>query len=386
MAQTANVWSEYLTENEKVVSEHKIGYYDVATTTERVMFLRNFPTKSYSEARYDNIHSLSHKTHPDWPKLVGALIWLGAGYYVYTISPLAGSMVLTDFLSDIIKNYLKELKILPVGQIASALAAVMILYGLYNLMKFAKTLQGVFMVTLKDKSPIRVQTSLTPELRKLMKEIEAGMSEAAKPKPIAAVAAVQPAAAAEEPPKTEDIFGKIREGISSAKENAVILINSKSESQADAVKASLTVLAKEKGKLGVYIALSRPYAQITKDLTEAGVPADKLLFIDAVSYMTGQTPEKKPGVAYIENPSSLEEVGMYLDVYLQKNKPSFVFLDSLDSLMIYNDEKTTREFAHYLINKLRMENLAGTIISVEKKEVENIVKTLVPMCDKQIRV
>jgi hypothetical protein len=63
-----------------------------------------------------------------------------------------------------------------------------------------------------------------------------------------------------------------------------------------------------------------------------------------------------------------------------------VFLDSLDSLMIYNDEKTTREFAHYLINKLRMENLAGTIISVEKKEVENIVKTLVPMCDKQIRV
>jgi hypothetical protein len=320
MAQTANVWSEYLTENEKVVSEHKIGYYDVATTTERVMFLRNFPTKSYSEARYDNIHSLSHKTHPDWPKLVGALIWLGAGYYVYTISPLAGSMVLTDFLSDIIKNYLKELKILPVGQIASALAAVMILYGLYNLMKFAKTLQGVFMVTLKDKSPIRVQTSLTPELRKLMKEIEAGMSEAAK------------------------------------------------------------------GKLGVYIALSRPYAQITKDLTEAGVPADKLLFIDAVSYMTGQTPEKKPGVAYIENPSSLEEVGMYLDVYLQKNKPSFVFLDSLDSLMIYNDEKTTREFAHYLINKLRMENLAGTIISVEKKEVENIVKTLVPMCDKQIRV
>jgi hypothetical protein len=43
-----------------------------------------------------------------------------------------------------------------------------------------------------------------------------------------------------------------------------------------------------------------------------------------------------------------------------------------------------KEFSHFLINKIRLDNLAGIILSIEKKEAEDLVKTLSPMCDTEI--
>jgi archaellum biogenesis ATPase FlaH len=138
---------------------------------------------------------------------------------------------------------------------------------------------------------------------------------------------------------------------------------------------------------GVYVSITRPHEYILNAMDDSGIPSTNLFFIDCISLMAGKQQEKLDNVVYVENPSSLEEVSMYLDRMLSKvgRERKFLFLDSLSSLLIYNTDKSVKEFTHFIINKIRLENIAGVILSIEKKEVEELVKTLNPMCDTEIR-
>jgi len=171
-------------------------------------------------------------------------------------------------------------------------------------------------------------------------------------------------------------------------DNSVTLISSKSEDHGTVVSKTLDILINQKGMGGVYVSVSRPYEFIVSTMQGAGVSSDDLYFIDCISRMAGKSTHDKPdNVVFVENPSSLEEVSMYLDRMLGKVKSGkkFLFLDSLSSLLIYNSDKSVKEFTHFIINKIRLENIAGVIFSIEKKEAEDLVKTLVPMCDSEIR-
>jgi archaellum biogenesis ATPase FlaH len=78
---------------------------------------------------------------------------------------------------------------------------------------------------------------------------------------------------------------------------------------------------------------------------------------------------------------------MYVDrMLLKAKKPKkFLFLDSLSSLLIYNGEDSVKEFTHSIINKIRLDNIAGVILSIDKKGAEDLLKTLAPMCDREVR-
>ena len=42
------------------------------------------------------------------------------------------------------------------------------------------------------------------------------------------------------------------------------------------------------------------------------------------------------------------------------------------------------EFTHLVINKMRLENVGGIIVSIKQKEAEALTNTLIPMCDREI--
>jgi len=127
---------------------------------------------------------------------------------------------------------------------------------------------------------------------------------------------------------------------------------------------------------------------ITSMMKTEGIPTQDLFFIDCASKTAGKTLlGKGDHVAMIENPGSLEEATMYLDRMLSKvgTPKKFIFLDSLSTLLIYNSEKVVKEFTHYIINRMRLESISGIILTIEKKEADDLVKTLAPMCDAEIK-
>jgi hypothetical protein len=174
-----------------------------------------------------------------------------------------------------------------------------------------------------------------------------------------------------------------------AGDNRVVLISASSETHGRLVAGMLDVLVAKKGMGGVYISVSQPYEVILSTMEASGIDVKDIYFIDCISKMAGQSGQlASDKVVFIDNPASLEEVSMHVDRLLAKvgKGKKFIFLDSLSSLLIYNDDKSVREFTHYIINKMRLEKMSGAILSIAKKEAEDLVKTLAPMCDAEIRI
>ncbi len=181
-----------------------------------------------------------------------------------------------------------------------------------------------------------------------------------------------------------DVMSKLIAGTRGVPEGKITLVVSKSENHGDAALGMLDILARQRGIGGVYLSVTQPY-----EVVKASSGAKDVYYIDCISRMAGKgVPEKSDDVFFVENPSSLEEMSLYLDRLLVKVKSEkkFIFIDSLSSLLIYNTDKSVKEFTHYMINKIRLENLTGVILSIEKREAEDIIRTISPMCDTEIRL
>jgi len=376
---------EYLTPGEEAIGRHNIGGYDIITTKKRVIFNRTFP-HSFIEVNYAEINNIEHATNIAWGELANAVILLAiSGFIGYN----DWGFGLIDSVESVLTKYLPEVTgIVPTDLLLDAVMAACGLVGLYYAVRFVSSMRGYFRLSRRGGASIIIPSGMTTELKALIMEIGGERSrriiEAA---PQAAAAAPQPATAAQVEKQKEDVKSALKAKMKELVDSKVILVSAKSENHTPVVSSMLEVLVKERGMGGVYMSITRPYEYIQSTIKTAGVSSDNIFFIDCISLMAGKAQQKTNNVVFVENPSSLEEVSMYLDRMLEKvqGEKKFLFLDSLSSLLIYNNDKSVKEFTHFIINKIRLENITGIILSIEKKEAEDLVKTLTPMCDAEIR-
>lgn len=184
----------------------------------------------------------------------------------------------------------------------------------------------------------------------------------------------------------EDKKGKPWENALSG--DSVMMVRLDSTERGSAMVSVLDHLVNRLGMGGVIIAVSGPYEALLSDIEGAGIDSNDLHFIDCISLTAGKLMgERSDRAVYVENPSSLEEISMYVDRMLLSvaGKRKFLILDSLSSLLIYNAERTVREFGHFIINKMRIGNNAAVLFTNEKEGTEGIIRDLSPMCDMSVR-
>jgi hypothetical protein len=61
-----------------------------------------------------------------------------------------------------------------------------------------------------------------------------------------------------------------------------------------------------------------------------------------------------------------------------------VFLDSVNTLSLHNDEKIMQEFVHYLINALRVRQVPSVVLSIVDQTPEDLEIILKLVCDEVI--
>lgn len=376
-------WSDFLSKGERIISEFSFSGYDIAATNKRLICLKKFP-KSFSEARYSDIFSLGHYTPYNWNRFIRGVIFIAIAGYLYTLSPLAGKTVLVDILKNFAGNYLSELPSPPFDEIVLLAILVVVGYGLQNLLKFIQSTKGVLKITLRDKSPIKISTSLTSDVTKFIQTVESLRTEMTKTGAEQSVGA-QAEGEATVTESTQMMYENVSAGFSGLPNESIVLVSSKSDDMSTVIPALLKILLVDRKENGIYISLSSPFEQISKIMKNNGIPTDNIVFIDCISHMAGKSTSKEGNTVFVENPSSLEEIGMYADkVLVRMPPPKFVLLDSVSSLLIYNNDKSVKEFIHFMINKMRLDNMGGVILATEKKEADELVRTLTPMCDKKL--
>ena|SRR3989344_1685511 len=139
-----------------------------------------------------------------------------------------------------------------------------------------------------------------------------------------------------------------------------------------------------KESAGIYVTLNKGYKFIINDLKEIKNNASNLHFIDAV---TGQREEKNvDNCTFISNPQALTELALAISAATSTGKFGFLFLDSINTLLIYNNFKTTERFTHYVISKLRETKVGGIVFSIDEESANKIIPVIRQFCDESIGI
>jgi KaiC/GvpD/RAD55 family RecA-like ATPase len=131
-------------------------------------------------------------------------------------------------------------------------------------------------------------------------------------------------------------------------------------------------IIKELSALGyhsVVITTNFPYSILRKLYEQSGVDLTKVSFIDAVTHNSSGSAENIPGVVrYINSPANLTDMGIAVTEVLKEHHSGKVCIlyDSISTLLIYLSSPNISRFIHFVTNKLRIMDISGIFLAVEK--------------------
>jgi hypothetical protein len=140
---------------------------------------------------------------------------------------------------------------------------------------------------------------------------------------------------------------------------------------------------------GIYITVNKPYNALVRYLKENKIPNENVFFIDAISKSVSQEIRLTSNCLFIPSPSHLTDMGIALTQALEsmkERKNKFLILDSISTLLIYNEFETVAKFVHFIVSRLRVFGLVGLIISVEKLLDEKMINILMEICDEVVEI
>lgn len=119
----------------------------------------------------------------------------------------------------------------------------------------------------------------------------------------------------------------------------------------------------------VVITTNFPYSILIKLYRGAGVDPGAVSFIDAVTRNSIGHAENIPGVVhFINNPGNLTDLGIAVTESLkeQSGRKVCILYDSISTMLIYLSSANISKFIHFVTNKLRLMDVSGIFLAVEK--------------------
>ena len=119
----------------------------------------------------------------------------------------------------------------------------------------------------------------------------------------------------------------------------------------------------------VVITTNFPYSILTRLYADQGIDLGKVSFIDAVTRNSLGSVANIPGVVrFINHPSDLTEMGIAVTEVLKdlSNKKVCILYDSISTMLIYLPSSNISKFIHFVTNKLRLTDISGIFLAVEK--------------------
>lgn len=136
----------------------------------------------------------------------------------------------------------------------------------------------------------------------------------------------------------------------------------------DLLQALFSFMNAKENELWTFVTASNTFKHILDNFKKE-FENKNIKFIDCISRSSGITLFEKE-CKYIESPTMLERIALEI-INIFKGKEyeieKYVVIDSLSSLVIYNDPEIIREFVSLLMNKARSENIHIVSIVIEEE-------------------
>ena len=134
---------------------------------------------------------------------------------------------------------------------------------------------------------------------------------------------------------------------------------------------------------GVYISASRGASEIIQAFETIGIDVSNIHFIDLVSSgILGGTNVQYNNVSFVDSPIMLESILLRTLYWLRTapNLRNFVFIDSVNSLAIYNEEKMLAEYLHTFINTFRQREVLSVILNIPDQVPPSVLSNMDLYC------
>jgi hypothetical protein len=126
----------------------------------------------------------------------------------------------------------------------------------------------------------------------------------------------------------------------------------------------------QKGSLHIIIiCVNQPAAFLLDIYGRNGIDTARIFFIDAITqYATGTAPENIGNCMFISKPNDLTAMGIAITTVLKKfeQEKTVIFLDSVNAMLVHSSSSDLSKFIHFVISRLRIMNIAGILLAVEK--------------------
>ena len=179
-----------------------------------------------------------------------------------------------------------------------------------------------------------------------------------------------------------DIKEKFRDSVKDLKEYiALATISARAYQKANI--GIIKELVGEQNTPGVYVTLSKPFKTVEQTFKKQGIDTRMILFIDAITKTVSKEVEKTENCLYIGSPENLSDISLAMDQAVRSlpSKNKFVFFDSLNVLLMYNEVGTVARFIHFLASKMRVWKVKGIIVSLTKEKDKELIEELMQFCD-----
>ncbi len=117
------------------------------------------------------------------------------------------------------------------------------------------------------------------------------------------------------------------------------------------------------------ITANQPYKMLMRTYEKEGIDTSHIWFIDAVTLNAGGTiPDTGGRTRFINNPGNLTDLGIAITEslkYIPELKKCIIF-DSVSIMLIYSSSVNLSRFLHFVANKLRISDVSGIFLCVEK--------------------
>jgi archaellum biogenesis ATPase FlaH len=150
-----------------------------------------------------------------------------------------------------------------------------------------------------------------------------------------------------------------------------------SSNYSDLIQAFFEYIRSRPEDAWVYVTITKPYENMVKQFGELA-ESKNIRFVDCISRAAGIT-KTDPNCVYIESPSMLEKLGLeIINIFktVDEKTNKYLILDSLSTLIIYNDQEIVTEFFYHLANRTRSRNIHVISLAIEEEGMEKFNKLL----------
>jgi hypothetical protein len=116
------------------------------------------------------------------------------------------------------------------------------------------------------------------------------------------------------------------------------------------------------------VTVNKPAKVLTRMYAKEGISPDSYYVIDTVTQYSGGECSPNPRVKYVNNPANLTDLGIAI-TELIKQMPEgkkCIMFDSVSMFLIHTPSATASKFLHFVVNKLKLSDISGIFLCVEK--------------------